>query len=207
MSDLVVIGGGEHARVVVDAARPTWTIRGYIDATRSARLEDQGVPWLGADADAVAAGALIGAALIVAIGDAAVRRRLVLQYSSKAGREWGSVIHPRAVISRAAEVGHGVVVMAGAVVNIGARLDDHCIINTGAIIEHDVAVGVFAHVGPGAAIGGGATIGDAAWIGLGARVRDHIRIGAGATVGMGAAAVADVADGAVVVGVPARPHG
>jgi UDP-3-O-[3-hydroxymyristoyl] glucosamine N-acyltransferase len=96
------------------------------------------------------------------------------------------------------------VVLAGAVVNTGARIGNHCIVNSGSIVEHDCELGEFAQVGPGAAVGGGARIGPGAYLGLGCRVRDHRTIGARALVAMGAVVVRDVADDERVAGVPAR---
>jgi acetyltransferase-like isoleucine patch superfamily enzyme len=49
------------------------------------------------------------------------------------------------------------------------------------------------------------TIAEGAHVGIGAAVRQGIRIGRNAIVGAGAVVVDDVAAGAVVVGVPARP--
>ncbi len=51
------------------------------------------------------------------------------------------------------------------------------------------------------------TVGDRVTIGAGALVLGGIRIGDGATIGAGAVALADVAAGARVAGVPARPLG
>ncbi len=209
---LILVGGGEHARVVADAARSTgrWEIVGVADpAVPDGSFAELGIAHLGDDralaATLASAGADARPWLIVSIGaivDGAVRRQAVARFERE---QWACVVHAAAWVSPSAEVEQGAVVMAGAVVNAGARIGAHAIVNSGAIIEHDVLVGAFARIGPRAAIGGGTVIGADALIGLGAAVRDHVIVGAGATVGMGAVVTEPVAPGATVVGVPARP--
>lgn len=204
--DLILVGGGEHARVVIDAARTRpeeWNVIGYADSRRVEETEARfGLAWLGDDKACLDhhpnASYLLG---VVGLG-AAARGRIASLY---AGKTFASVIHRDASVSPTAKIEPGAVVLARAVVNTGARVGAHAIVNSGAIVEHDVALGAWVHVGPGAAIGGGATIGEGTHVGLGARVRDHIRIGARVMIGMGAAVVRDVPDDATVVGVPARP--
>jgi acetyltransferase EpsM len=212
---LIVLGGGEHARVVIEAARTQpdrWAVQGYVapDAT------DVGanVPWLGDDA-----------ALVARLDDLAPTDRpwLVLGFGggeTAAGlaaraattdrfgpdTRWATVVHATAWISPTATLRDGAVVLAKAVINPGADVGRHAIVNSAAVVEHDVRVGDGSHIAPGAVIGGGTNVGENAFIGLGARVRDHLEIGAGVIVGMGAVVVESIAPGTTVVGVPARRH-
>ena len=206
--ELVVVGGGEHARVVIEAAHAQsdrFLVVGFVDARTSEATERMGVPWLGEDKQLLAAGAG-GRLYVVGVGVTGVspaRRRLVERYRA-AGARFATVIHPRAVVSPSAVIEEGTVVCAGAVVNTGARVGAHSIINTSAVVEHDVMLGAFVHAAPASAIGGGASIGAGTYLGLGCRVRDHVKVGSDVQVGMGAVVVGDVPDGGVVVGVPAR---
>ncbi len=207
-TDLIVVGGGEHARVVIDAARSrpgAWNVVGFADPKpceeTARRLR---VQWLGSDEDVLArygnAWFIIG---VGAIGVSETRPAVAARYD-RAGVRWATVVHSAAWVSESAQLGRGAVVLAGAVVNSGARIGDHCVVNTGAIIEHDVILGAFSQAGPGAAIGGGARVGERCYLGLGCRVRDHVCIGSGSIVGMGAVVVSSVAEGSVMVGIPAR---
>jgi acetyltransferase EpsM len=208
MSDrIVVVGGGEHARVVIEAIRAAGSAQallGFVDPElceeTSLRL---GVPRLGGEDALVRHPGALGILGFAALETRSTREKAVRRLTPMLGG-WAVVVHSSAWVSPTATVGEGTVVMAGAVVQTGARIGEHCVINTGAIVEHDVVLGEHAQLAPGATVGGAARIGAQTYIGLGAVVRDHIAVGDGATVGMGAVVVRDVAAGARVMGVPAR---
>jgi acetyltransferase EpsM len=205
--ELIIIGGGEHARVVAEAAQSVagrWRILGFVDplpcAETCARSD---LIRLGND-DALAehrdALAVLG---FGGLGKGKARAHAVAR-ASKLVKGWASIVHDRAWVSPTAVVEPGAVVMAGAVVQTGATIGAHAIVNSGAVVEHDVVIGDFAQISPGAIIGGAGRVGRHAFLGLGAVVRDHIEVGEGSTIGMGAAVVANVPSGAVVMGVPAK---
>jgi sugar O-acyltransferase (sialic acid O-acetyltransferase NeuD family) len=190
---LYVIGAGGHAKVVVDVLLATGTPPLALldeNATSSTVL---GIPVLRTsilpDPEA---------AVIVAIGDNSARERAAARY-----RRFGAAVHPSAVIGRDARVGDGSVVMAGAVVNTGTRIGDHCIVNTRAAIDHDCVLEDFASVAPGATLGGGVHLGRGSVISLGASVIHGCRVGDHAVVGAGAVVVRDVPSLVVAHGVPA----
>jgi acetyltransferase EpsM len=193
---LVILGAGEHARVVADAARSGddgWDVEELAGEAAEAALRERLAASPPADRPALVIG--FGAS---ATACAAAAARFDGDVT------WATIVHSTAWISPTAELAPGAVVLAGAVVNAGARIGRHAIVNTGAIVEHDVRLGDFVHIAPGATLGGGTAVGEGAQVGLGAAVRDHVSIGAWATVGMGAVVVADVPADAVVVGNPAR---
>lgn len=206
----MIVGGGEHARVVAEAAlaRPdAWQVLGFtIGAHEEAGPGFLGLPALGTDDELI--GRLAdGPATWLVLGfgrPAHVRGEVVEHFGADA--RWATIVHPAAIVSPTAQLEAGAVVLAGAIVNTGARVGAHAIVNSAAVVEHDVEVGAFAHVAPGVVIGGGARIGDRSLIGLGAKIRDHVTVGADATVGMGAVVVGDVPDGVEVVGLPAKPQ-
>ena len=210
---LVLIGGGENARVLADAIRSCparWRLAGYLDPrTDSAAAERIGAAWLGQDsaAEQLAREPDVWFVLAVAGTRPDPRRRRLAELYASAGARWATVVHARAAVADSVELGDGAVVYAGAVVNGGARLGAHTLVGSGAVVEHDVTLGDFVQVGPAAAVGGGAHIEAEAFLGLGCRVRDHLHVGRGALVAMGAVLVANAPAGAVLMGVPARPRG
>lgn len=206
---LVLVGGGGHARVVLDAARSSgWTIEGFVDRDTTAReLDDARL--LGDDsalADLRQRGATHAVVGVGSIAPGSLRDDLFAKIEA-AGLEPAIIIHRSAIVSDRVHIYHGAVVLAGAIINTGASIGRNVIVNTGAIVEHDCRVSDGVHLSPRAVLGGNVTIGPGAHVGIGATVRQGIVIGAGATVAAGAVVVADVAERTTVMGVPARPLG
>lgn len=205
---VVVIGGGEHARVVIDALRTTsLVLAGYSAPTESVELRDRfGAKHLGDDKACLRWARQHDAEFVLGVGAVSVsdRRKSALSPFLAAGVRFAAIIHSAAWVSPSAYIAPGVVVMAGAMINTGARIGAHAVINTGAIVEHDCIVGEYAMVGPAATFGGGATIGEGSYVGLGARIRDHVHVGSRVMVAMGTVVTRDVPDGVTAMGVPAR---
>jgi acetyltransferase EpsM len=203
---LILIGGGEHSRVVAEAARAEGQgeLLGFVDPEPCAEtIRRLGVPRLGDDSALDEHPGAWGVLCMAAFGSLAARKRIVARLSPKLAG-WATVIHPSAWVSPTAIVESGSVIMAGAVLQSGARVGPHSVVNSGAIVEHDVEMSAFSHAGPRVVLGGGARVGEGAYIGMGAAVRDHVTIGAEALIGMGAVVVGNVETGRRVLGVPAR---
>jgi acetyltransferase EpsM len=204
---LVVVGGGEHARVVVETALMSvegWKLLGFVDDIECAEMTARfALEQLGDD-DALRNHPNAYAVLGFGALNKRSKRPAAVERIDPSIAGWATITHRTAFVSPTASVGAGTVVMAAAVIQTGARVGEHCVINSGAIIEHDVVIEEYAQVGPGAVIGGGAFVGREAYIGLGASVRDHVLVGSSSVVAMGSAVVRDVASNAVVRGVPAR---
>lgn len=113
--------------------------------------------------------------------------------------------HQSAILADDTVVGKGTVVMPGSIANSEAVIGEGVILNTSCSVDHDCVVGDFVHISPGARLAGNVTVGPRTWIGIGAVVREGVSIGSDCIIGAGAAVIADVASGARVGGVPARP--
>ncbi len=201
-SYMILIGGGGHAKVMLDAALCAGIeIQGFVDDDPDAPLTRlRGCPvYVGAFDDVTN---YTQCCPMLAVGGVSLRAKLIEQLGDVDFAQ--SIVHPSAMIASSATVALGVFVGPGAVVNAEAKICSHAIVNTGAIVEHDCRVGINVHVGPRAVLGGGVHVGDHSLIGIGAVVLPGVKIGSGVVVGAGAVVVKDVGDGEVVVGVPAR---
>lgn len=206
----IILGGGGHARVLIDSLQLTGAadVHGVLDpnpALHGTVMLD--VPILGGDAlvDGLAQQGVTH--FVVGLGgtrDNGPRARL-FDMALACGLRPLTVIHPSASVSRWARIGDGAQVLPRSVVNALAELGVGVIVNSGAVVEHDCQIGDHVHVATGAVLASTVRVGRRAHIGAGATIRQGIQIGEGAVVGAGAVVVKDVAAGQVVVGVPARP--
>ncbi|AVM75580.1 NeuD/PglB/VioB family sugar acetyltransferase [Magnetospirillum gryphiswaldense] len=204
----IILGAGGHARSVVGsllrAGLPVLGLSDSEPARQGGRV--LGFPVLGDD-DTVLnhQPAEIYLALGIGhVGQAAPRRALMERFMAL-GYEFPPVVDPTAVLGHEAALGAGSQILASATVQAGCVLGVGAIVNTGAVVDHDCRIGDHAHIATGAILAGAVDVGSASLIGCGAVLRQCICVGIGAVVGAGAVVVADVANGAWVVGTPARP--
>lgn len=202
---LVIIGAGDHGRVLADLARAAGADPiGFVEpAGDAAERTVDGLPVLGSLARP---GPWLEPGLGFTIGLGNNRERAAtFERCAGLGLAPLSLVHPSAVLLGGAEIGPGAQVCAGAVIGLAARVGRDVIVNTGATIDHDDVLGDHAFVGPGAHLAGNVTVEVGAHVGLGALVREGVRIGAWSYVAAGGVVVGDVAPTVRVAGVPARP--
>ena len=137
----------------------------------------------------------------MAVGDPAVRRRLVDEITAASGR-FASVVHPAATVGSAITLGEGVIVCAGAAISTNVRMGDHVHVNPNATIGHDAVLEPFVSVNPGAIVSGEVLVGEGVLIGAGAVVLQGLTIGEGAVVGAAGCVVRDVPPRTIVKAYP-----
>ena len=195
---VILIGGGGHAKVIIDCIRAEGNeVVGILDDGLKVGHQVLDVPVLGKTEDYRK---FSDHAFLIAIGNNEVRRRI----SQSMDVSWHTAVHPSAVVSSFAQIGPGTVVMPGAVINACAQVGEHCIINTGAIIEHDNRIEDYVHISPGAALGGTVAVGQGTHVGIGAAVKNNIQICGGCLIGAGAVIVKDITEPGTYAGTPAR---
>lgn len=203
---VVVIGGGGHAKVVIDVLLLAgWSVAGYTDPAPLAGERIAGVPWLGTD-EVLPRLRTEGIAWAVsAFGDNSRRLRMA-ERALDLGFALANAVHPSAQISPHARLGRGIAIMPAVAVNAGSVIGDNAVLNTSSSVDHDCTLGHGVHVAPGAHLAGYITLEDEVLIGGGAIVGrgQPIRVGRGAVVGAGAVVIGDVAPGTTVAGNPAR---
>lgn len=198
--DLVILGAGGHAKVVISTARSAGfnPVRVYDDTEEKWGTTIMGVPIVGS----ISEFENCQLPAVIAIGNNRVRKALD-EWFEKAN--WVSIIHASAVVDPSAKVGIGSVVFANAVVQPECVVHRHCIVNTAATLDHDGRMFAYSQIAPGANVAGGVEIGEGAFIGIGASIHQGSKLGEWSTVGGGAFFKGELEPNLIAVGVPARP--
>lgn len=177
---LLIYGSKDFALTVKDLARHCgYEVIGMVDDFN----EGEGV--LGSLKQVMSTHPSSGYGMAIAIGYSNIPARWqAWQRVRDAGYSVPTLIHPRAYVADTARLGHGVMVMAGAIVDTRAAIGDLVVIWPGACINHDVSVSENSFVSPNAVLCGFSQIGCNSFIGAGAVISDRSRVPDGAFIKM-----------------------
>lgn len=189
---MYLYGASGHAKVIIDILQATETPVEALFDDDSSINELLSIPvkhqWNGE------------APIVVSVGNNNYRK----QIAERLNCEFGTAIHPSAIVSPYSTIGEGSVVMQGTVIQSNACVGRHCIVNTGATIDHECVLGDYVHVSPQATLCGNVHVGEGAWIGAAAVVIPGVKIGRWSVIGAGSVVLNDIPDGVVAYGNPCR---
>ena len=204
---LYIFGAGGHGREVAWLAEQAWAgnveVVFLVDDVTYLSDPINGIS-VRLVHDIVASG---GDGYVVAVGDAALRRRAAAACQA-VGLQAVALVHPRVEASRFVSVGMGSVVCAGSTLTTNITLGEHVHVNVDCTISHDVHIGDFSTLSPGVHVSGHVQIGCDVFIGTGANIINGsagapLVIGDGALIAAGACVTKSVEAGALMAGVPA----
>lgn len=141
--------------------------------------------------------------VLISIGNNVIRQAIVNRIQLEKSY-YGTVIHPSAIISPTATIGHGSVIMPNVVVNASSVVGNHVILNTGSIVEHDCLIENFVHISPSAVLTGGVIISTGTQIGAKTSINPLVKVGKWSIVGAGSVVIRDIPDNVTAVGVPTK---
>lgn len=206
--DVILLGAGGHAKVLIDALqRAGIEVTGIVDPVLAETHPLwRGISVIGNDDDLLK---LNPEQVILINGTgglpySSLRQRLFSLFTD-VGFQFMNVIHPSAFIGSGVDLGMGVQIMAGAIIQADTAIGSNSIINTGALIDHDCVIESHVNLAPGVVVSGGVRIGEGAHIGPGATIIQGISIGAGAIVGAGTVVVKDLPEHHKLLGQAPRP--
>lgn len=208
MKNIVLIGGGNQAHYTIDIIHKEnkYNIVGIIDSIHDIGSDRFGYKILGRQenlVDLVKEYNIHGG--IISIGDNWIRYLISEQIKNLVPSfVFINAIHPSVIIGENVEIGNGVVMMAGCIINPKAKIGHFTFFATGAQVEHDCNIGDYASISAGSITGGYVTLGKYSSITLGVTVLDRIDIGENTVVGSGSLVLNSLPDNVLAYGNPCK---
>ena len=181
---VIVLGAGGHAAVLIDCLRRLGVnILGLTDVQKPKGERILGVEVLGTD-DEIFSYKANDICLVNGIGiteHSSSRHQLACRMR-QAGFAFRTIIDPTAIVLSDIEVGDGVQILAGVVIQPRVSIGQDSIINTGVLVDHDCMIEAECHICPGVTLAGSVTVGSQTMIGTGSTVVPGISIGNNSTI-------------------------
>jgi UDP-N-acetylbacillosamine N-acetyltransferase len=141
--------------------------------------------------------------IVLGIGENRTRE-IIFNTIRSSGCRVLTLIDKSVLIGDDVEIGDGVVIMPGVIVNVKSSIGDGAILNSACVVEHECAIGAFVHISPNVSLAGGVVVDKYTHIGIGSCVIQNIKIGANTIVGAGSVIISDVSSDVVVAGNPIK---
>lgn len=122
----------------------------------------------------------------------------------KLGYELVNAIHPSAIIAEDVEIGKGVFIAAGVVINPNVNIGDLVVVNTQASLDHDDRIGRLVFIAPGCHLAGRVCLKEGVFLGTGVSIIPDVTIGKWSIIGAGSVVTKDIASCKLAVGRPCR---
>ena len=203
MEEIIVIGGGGHAKVVISILKKIgkYKIIGYTDIKNQEPI--LGIEYIGTDEDINDYNVSMAAIGIGVLENFKIRYEIINNYIKK-GFTFPKILSPNAIVNEEVFIGEGTVLMDGVVINSGTSIGNFSIINTRSSVDHDCKIGDFVHIAPGVTLSGGVQIGNNSLIGIGATVVQYKTIGQNCIIGAGSVITKDCLESGKYAGIPMK---
>tara|TARA_R110000803_G_scaffold203870_1_gene269634 strand:+ start:92 stop:757 length:666 start_codon:yes stop_codon:yes gene_type:complete len=208
MKNVVLIGGGNQSHYTIDIIEREgkYNIVGIIDSLQVVGADRFGYKIIGRQEnikELITQYKIDGG--VISIGDNWGRHFASKQILESVNDfQFFNAIHPSVIIGNNVKMGHGIVVMAGCILNPKSTIGDFTFFATGAQVDHDCTIGDFASVSAGSITGGYVSLGNYSAITLGVTVIDRLSIGENTVVGAGSLVMKDLPDNVLAYGNPCK---
>lgn len=207
MKNLIIIGAGGMGRQVSLFAKACtgyqkeYVIKGFLDDNPNAMVGFEEFPPLLGSIDNYEIQP--DDVFFNSIGDVATKKKCITKILDRGG-EFITLIHPTAIISEGAKIGHGCMIAARAGIGTETEIGDFCLIQDNAIIGHDVQVGDFCRIDCNVVLIAGVKLADGVCVHTSSVINHNVHIGEDAMVGALSFVIRNVKPGMAVQGNPAK---
>ena len=208
MEQILIIGASGHAKVIVDIIERQnhYKIHGFLDTYKKKGNYLFDYPILGPEDDIntiVEQHNIMGC--FVAIGDNCTRKKMVAKIAALNPKlPFINAIHPHSTIGKNVELGRGIAIMPGVVINSDSKIGDFCILNTNSSLGHDGTMKNYSSISSGVRTGGNLLLEENSAISIGATIIENIIIGKDTIIGAGSLVTKNIPDHVVAYGGPAK---
>jgi sugar O-acyltransferase (sialic acid O-acetyltransferase NeuD family) len=140
----------------------------------------------------------------VAVDDMKLRRGLVEMLNEVRHLQPVNAIHATAAVSARASIGHGNLIDAHVLIEVGAEVGNHCLLHNRVAVGAECKIGSFVQIGAGSNINSNVIIEDDVFIGSGVTIVSGVTVGKGARVGAGSVVIGPIKSKETVFGNPAQ---
>jgi len=142
--------------------------------------------------------------LIIAIGYKYFDFRESLYNRFQGKIPFAKLIHSSCFVDQSCQIGEGVCLLPGSVLDRNVIVNANVLINAGCTIAHDSVVEKHTFLSPSVSIAGFVTIGSRCNIGINATIIDNVSISNNIQIGGGTVVISDINKKGLYVGNPAR---
>ena len=140
---------------------------------------------------------------IFSVGYPEYKRDVLARYM-QLGFEWQTYVHPKALVSKQARIGHGCIIGPFAVIAGNAMIGNFVFLNVYAAVGHDAVIGDFSSLMPYACVEGYACLGQETLAATGAKVLPQTQVGDRSRISAGAVVMRDMPSDMLIHGNPAK---
>lgn len=174
--DVFLFGYSGHAFVVCDIfLSQGFSLAGYL-TKEPTKNNPYGLIYAGFESNHDALKKLINKNYFVAIGNNVVRKNIFNDVISIISQYPCNAIAKTSEESSHVNLGNGIMIGSGSIINSMSTIGDGVICNTCSIIEHECVLDDFCHIAPGAILCGNVSIGQNSFIGLGHLSKRALRL-------------------------------
>jgi UDP-N-acetylbacillosamine N-acetyltransferase len=198
-----LFGYSGHAYVVIESFLASgYMIAGYFDY-HEAITNPYRLPYFGFEGSVDVPSIVKSDFVFPSVGDNVIRAKLV-SFFEKHYLNQCVLIDPSAKVSNSSSISLSTYVGVNTIINAQSQIGKGVIINTGAVIEHECNVQDYSHIAPAAILCGNVRVGEFAFIGANAVVRNNISICSDVVLGVGSVVVKSIEDKGIWVGNPSK---